>query len=266
MWAATAWDDNDWEGHKARGWTVMGRLRERRDRRLAEARTAQRRLDERLASVQMMSAASSLSRVADEAAAKWTGGPTVLALLFAHPDANAIAALDARGEYFDHRTGERWDLFFPGYYRASNGDAERDFGAQPVGGKFLADWFFHPQDFDLFRDDVERLSEGRWQYSGTTDLVLASAWLGSDAEPAVDWATTVSGSLTDVLTGTVSVSLPEVVERLSREIDQALLSPAYGVPELTRLGGGSAPPAAREVMTNALGGIIAALGMKALGG
>lgn len=29
MWAATAWDDDDWDGARARGWTVMGRLYER---------------------------------------------------------------------------------------------------------------------------------------------------------------------------------------------------------------------------------------------
>lgn len=266
MWAATAWDDSDWEGHKARGWTVTAQLREHRDRLLARARAAQRRVDERTSSLQLMSAAATLSTAADEAAARWTGGPTILALLFAHPDTEAIAALDARGEYFDHRTGENWDLFFPGYYRARNPNSERRFGAQPVGDEFLADWYFHPRDFDLFRTDIERLSEGRWQYSGTTDLVLAAAWLASDSEPAVDWATTVSGSLTDVLTGTVSVSMPEVIERLSREIEQALQSQDYGVPELTGNGGDSAPSAAREVMSNALGGIIAALGVKALGG
>ena len=244
----------------------MGQLRERRDHHLAQARAAQRRLDERMASLQLMSAAATLSTAADEAAARWTGGPTILALLFAHPDTEAIAALDARGEYFDHRTGDTWDLFFPGYYRASDPIPEPGYGAQPVGGEFLDNWYFHSRDFDLFRMEIERLSDGRWQYSGTTDLVLTSAWLASNSEPTVDWGTTVSGSLTDVLTGTVSVSLPEVIERLSREIDQALQSPDYGVPELTEKGGDSAPSVARDVMSNALGGIIAALGINALGG
>jgi len=205
MWAATAWDDSDWDDQRARGWTVMGQLRRHRDR-----------LEERARSLQMMSATASASAAADEAAARWTGGPSVLALLFVHPDTESIAALDARGEYFDHRTGDTWDLFFPGYYRARDPVSERRYGA-------------------------------------------ASAWLDSDSEPTVDWATTAGGSLTDVLTGTVSVSLPEVIERLSREIEQALRSPDYGVPELTR-------QAARDVMTNAIGGIIAALGMKVLGG
>jgi hypothetical protein len=266
MWAATAWDDSDWEGHRARGWTVMEQLWKHRDRQVEEARAAQRRLDDRAGSLQLMSAAATVSAAADEVAARWTGGPTVLALLFAHPDTNAIAALDARGEYFDHRTGERWDLFFPGYYRARDPILEQGYGARPAGKEFLDNWYFHPRDFDLFRMDIERLSEGRWQYSGTTDMVLASAWLASNSEPTVDWATTVSGSLTDALTGTVSVSLPEVIERLSREIEQALQSPDYGVPELTGQGSDSAPSAARDVMSNALGGIIAALGMKALGG
>lgn len=266
MWAATAWDDSEWEGQWARGWTAMEKLRKHRDRHLEEARAAQRRLNDRAGSLQLMSAAATVQAVADEAAARWTCGPTVLALLFAHPDTKAIASLDARGEYFDHRAGEQWDLFFPGYFRSPDPAAERRYGARPVGKEFLNDWFFHPGDFDLFRIEIERLSEKRWQYSGTTDLVLASAWLASNSEPTVDWATTVSGSLTDVLTGTVSVSLPEVIERLSREIEQTLQSPDYGVPELTEKDGDSVPPAARDVMSNALGGIIAALGMKALGG
>jgi hypothetical protein len=191
MWAATAWDDSDWNGHRARGWTVMGQLRKHRDRHLEEARAARRRLKERPLSRQMMSAAATPTTVADEAAARWTGGPSVLALLFAHPDTESIAALDARGEYFDQRTGDVWDLFFPGYYRARDPASERRYGARPVGGEFLEDWYFHPGDFDRFRAEIERLSERRWQYSGTTDLVLASAWLDSDSEPTVDLATTV---------------------------------------------------------------------------
>lgn len=266
MWAATAWDDSDWDGHRARGWTVMEQLRKHRDRRLEETRAAQLRLDERAGSLQLMSAAATVSAAADEAAARWTGGPSVLALLFAHPDAEVIATLDTRGEYFDHRTGDTWDLFFPGYYRAPDPVAERRYGALPVGKEFLEDWYFHPRDFNLFRREIEQLSGESWRYSGTTDLVLASAWLTSNAEPTVDWATTASGSLTDVLTGTVSVSLPEVIERLSREIEKRLQSLDYGLPELTEQGGESIPPAARDAMSNALGGIIAALGMKALGG
>ena len=94
-----------------------------------------------------------------------------------------------------------------------------------------------------------------------------SAWLAPDSEPTVDWASTVSGSLTDTLTGDrATVSLPAVVERLSRELERALHSPSFGVPELSGRAGDVAPAVAREVMSNAFGGIIAAIGMKALGG
>jgi hypothetical protein len=45
MLPATAWDDADWKGAKARGWTVMGRLREReRPRRVEIANAEQRRM------------------------------------------------------------------------------------------------------------------------------------------------------------------------------------------------------------------------------
>jgi len=40
----------------------------------------------------------------------------LLAFLFAHPDSHAIRLLDYRGDYFDVRSGNTWDLFFPGYY------------------------------------------------------------------------------------------------------------------------------------------------------
>jgi hypothetical protein len=138
----------------------------------------------------MMSAASMARDAADEARARWTEGPNVLAFLFAHPDSQAISALDLWGEYFNLRTGDTWDFFFPGYYRSAKGqEYERSVGARPAGRSHLDDWYFSPEDFEHFRHDIERYSKGRWAYSGGTDLVLASGWMTARGELSVDWAT-----------------------------------------------------------------------------
>ena len=128
MFPATAWD-----GAEARHWTVMGRLRERQAQLRNRAIQARRRMNER-------ETRSDLPEVAwagaerDRDQAQWNGSPTVVALLFGHPDSSALRMLDARGEYFDFRTGDTWDLFFPGYFR-SNFDqrAEEGAGSRPIG-------------------------------------------------------------------------------------------------------------------------------------
>jgi hypothetical protein len=263
VWPATAFDDSNWGGVDARGWAAMTILTQRRDRKLADARAAQSRLDE--SSLSLMTAASLARAAADRAAARWREGPNVLALLFAHPDSDAIGSLDTRGEYLDHRSGDLWDLFFPGYY-VSQRDAhfERGAGARPVGSHHLADWYFHSRDFNLFRAEIEGYCDGRWRYSGGTDLVVASGWLPAAGKPRVDWRTTISGSVTDETTGVITLSLPEIIERISQDLELALESPTFGLDELTPTQP-SDTTAARDVITSALGGILAALGAKALG-
>jgi hypothetical protein len=266
MQVASLWDDRAGGGERARGWTVMSTLRGRRNRNVEAARDAQLRLQQRTGRLEMMSAASMARDAADEARARWTEGPNVLAFLFAHPDCQAISALDLRGEYFDLRTGDTWDLFFPGYYQSGKGhEYERSVGARPAGRSHLEDWYFRSEDFERFRQDIERYSDGRWQYSGGTDLVLASGWITARGEPSVNWATTVSGGLTDDKTGTLTLSLPEVIERISRDIEQALASPDYGISELNDSLDHPITNGSRDIIINALGGIIAALSSKALG-
>jgi hypothetical protein len=141
----------------------------------------------------MMTAALMERQYRDELSSRWKGGFTVLAFLFSPPDARAIRALDERGEYFDIRSGDTWDLFFPGYYRSSRGTHfESQCGASPVGRGFARDWFFNPREFDRLRDHVERESGNRWQYSGETDLLLANAYVPDVGELTIDWESTVS--------------------------------------------------------------------------
>lgn len=194
MRAATAWDDADWEGAHARGWTVMGVLRQRQDlhrkqatearRRPAEARTTERLLS--------LSAASIQADYEDAIRARWQGGPTVLAFLFAHPDSDAIRMLDVRGDYFDQRTGDTWDLFFPGYYKSTQAARfEDETGARAVDVGYTDGWYFNARDFNMLREHVERASQGRWAFSGGTDLVLINGWMPDSGEPEIDWASTL---------------------------------------------------------------------------
>jgi hypothetical protein len=271
MWPATAWDDADWGGGtRARGWTVMGSLRSRRDTLRREALAARRRIqekEERLTS-QFMTAAVSQQALQDEIKARWAGGPSVLALLFAQPDSDAVRSLDHRGEYFDRRSGDTWDLFFPGYFRSPKDEHfERAVGAVPIGQGFLRDWYFSPPEFNQLRATIEQKSEGRWHYSGGTDLVLVNAWMPATDEPTIDWASTLSGCVTDATVGDTTLALPQVIERISRDLELALEDPDYGVGAITgpQPGPNGSGTTGRDLVVNALGGIIATLGAKALG-
>lgn len=268
MWPATAWDDSDWpDGIKARGWTVMGRLRERQLAQLRAKADAMRRIEETAGRVQMMTAASGLESWEDSLRAAWRGGPTVLAFLFAQPDSDAIRSLDTRGKYFNVRTGQTWDLFFPGYYRAhDNHDIERQV-AVPVGDGFASDWFFNEMDFDIFRRHIEKESGRRWLYSGETDLVLVNAMLLERGEPLVDWASAIAGQVSDRGAGSATLTLPTIIERISRDLEAGDEAADYGVGEVVGDDGSddAARKAGRELMIQALAGIAAGLGLKALG-
>lgn len=181
MWPATAWDDDDWEV-RARGWTVMGRLTDRQAATYREAQAVKRAHRQAEAARRRGEVRTELMRAvsAEDVARKamllrWTGGFHVVAMLFAHPDSDAIRTLDARGEYFNVRTGNTWDLFFPGYHQSDDHRLERAAGSRPVGRGFASGWYFNARDFDVFRRHVESASGKRWRYSGGTDLVLVTA-------------------------------------------------------------------------------------------
>jgi hypothetical protein len=262
MWAATGWDDEH-----TRAWTVMGRLQQRQALLRSEARAARRRLEEEASTLRLMTAASARRDYENAAKARWNGGPTVLAFLFAPPDCEAIGMLDARGEYFDQRTGDAWDLFFPGYYRSEQGaDREQRTGAVPVGGAYAANWYFNFRDFDALRAHVELESGGSWAFSGGADLVLVNGWMPESGEIEIDWKSTLSGQLTDGDAGVTTLTLGAVIERISRDLEQALEDPSYGVGAVVTDAG--TPPdttALRELVVNTLAGIAAALAAREMG-
>ena len=258
MRATTAWDGPDWGDLQARGWTVMGRLRERQFTLRKEATSAQRRIALRHDGSVWEYMLPTEQDYEDLIKAHWKGGPTVLAFLFTFPDSDAIRMLDARGEYFDIRTGDTWDLFFPGYYREEGGHS--------IGKNYAADWRFDPMGFGDLRSHIEKLSQNRWQYSGGTDLVLINGWLAEQGEPTIDWVSTISGQITDRFAGIKTLTLANVIERITRDIETAAEDSSYGVGEVTDEPPPPANHVGRDFMIQALSGIAAALGAKALGG
>jgi hypothetical protein len=245
----------------------MSALRRRRDENARRRRTAEKRQAERVGTTSMMSGALLDEIQNDWFWANWRGGPSVLAFLFAHPDSPAIIKLDQRGEYFNCRTGSTWDLFFPGYYASGKHGLESQIGAKPVGQNFAFSWYFNPQEFDAMRQYIEQMSEGKWRYSGGTDLVLIDVWISDTGDPTVYWESTVGGELSNVEEGLQTLGLPAVVERITRDFDDQAESTTYGVAEVVTPS--SSPPVrpsmAQNVMTGALSGIIAALFKSATG-
>jgi len=95
----------------------------------------------------------------DDLRARWKGGPTVLAFLFALPHSDVFHELDQHGDYLNIRSGNTWDLFWPGYY---NSERDRKFevecGAEPIGSAFASNWYFNAQEFNQMRRDIEEAS------------------------------------------------------------------------------------------------------------
>ncbi len=180
--------------------------------------------------------------------------PAVLAFLFGFPDGPAMQQLTARRHYFDIRSGNAWDLFFPGYYRYGGVP-----GGKPVGAA-EDHWGFSEQAFDDLRRNVEAASEGRWTYSGDDDLVLICSYLVPDEDPVIDWLSTQGGPLG-------RLNLAEAIERLSRDLERGLEDDAFGVADVVRPPlrdpPGGAP--AREFMASVVGDILGALAAKAGG-
>jgi hypothetical protein len=266
MQPAIAWDDSEGNGNRARGWTVIGTLREHREVHVQEAVAARRRAAERSGESFLMTAAVMQQEYEDAIKARWHGGPTVLAFLFTQPDSRAIQMLDARGDYFDVRTGDTWDLFFPGYYRsAENVESEQRVGSQPVGHGFASDWYFNPVCFNNLRDHIERSSEHRWNYSGGTDLVLINGWLVDYGEPTIDWISTISGQITDQGPDTNTPTLASLIERITRDLETGTEDPSYGISQITNEPPPPGSHISRDFMVATLSGIAAALGARALG-
>jgi hypothetical protein len=212
VYAATLWDDAE-----AEGWTVMGRLRARQDLLRNHAIQARRRQDRRHVDTDLPAVAFEGAE-RDAGWAEWHGSTELLALLFAPPDSTAMRVLSSRLEYFDVRTGDTWSLFFPGYYER---DATRSIRRDPFLGvpRERSEWAFAADGFDSIREHVSEHSEGRWRYSGETDIVLIGAWLPEDGDIVIDWGSLTSGVLVESGSGQSDRSLGALVESISNSFN-----------------------------------------------
>jgi hypothetical protein len=262
MRPATVWDDFDSDDGliRARGWTVLGRLRDRQ-RRLVEARERAQELRDGTALSHMMTPALLQQQWQDKLSANWRGSYTVLALLFAQPDEPSLKTMDKRGGYFDIRTGDTWDLFFPGYFRSSDETFEEQVGSRRVGNGDLRGWYFDPSSFDQLRQEVESASRGRWQYSGSADLVLVNVYIPDRGNPEVDWESVQSGSLSPE----GSTSLQSVVERVSRDFENANEDASYGVGDVTQPRRTPSGDVIQGIARDTVAEIIAAVGLALTG-
>jgi hypothetical protein len=174
-----------------------------------------------------------------------------------------MGVLNARREYFDIRTGEKWSLFFPGYYeRGASNRVRRD----PYIGRSRStgDWSFDASGFDEIREHVASHSASRWRYSGETDLVLVGVWLPEEDEIVVDWESTTSGVLAHLEPGIPSRTLGAVVESITNNFDEKL-DPASGISALLADGDRPSHSAMRDFTTQVLSAVAATLMIHGLG-
>lgn len=256
MRPAIGWDSSGEDDIQAGGWTVMGRIRDRQQEMIAAACRPTIPLDEGSPSSQEDSVPSfrrmtpvRTEQEYEERLNAWQGGYAVLAFLFAQPGESAIRTLDERGEYFDIRTGDTWDLFFPGYFRFTTLDWRRRLGARTK--QVARNWYFDTRGFEVLRRHIETNTDGRWNYSGGTDLVLLQAFVPRDGDPVVDWATIGSGSLD----ADGETSLNAVVEKISRDIENGCEDRFYGVSEVVGPPAPRADGVSRDILISAVGAI-----------
>lgn len=218
-----------------------------------------------------------------------SGGPewqTIVAMAFAPPPADAVDLLDAGGGVLDVRSGDRWDLFFPGYFKSSWHN-ERKFSKlvlptgmgghmprsdirrrRPAGQDFLDNWYFNPDSFDAMRREVEDQSRGRFVYRGRPTLVVVQAIYDAGGEPEVDWPSLAAGPLSDGRHRVRSLSLSEVVHRISTDLEQGDEDPNWGVGAVLSPQGSerSRRSAAADIGIAAAGGTLATWLKLMLGG
>jgi hypothetical protein len=257
MWAAMTWD-----GEGARAWSVMGRLRDRQDLARNHALQARRRLAEPETKGELhLSNAAGAEQ--DSIRAEWQGSPTLIALVFAPPDSAAMRALDARVDLLDQRTGDTWDLFFPGYYKIP--PEISSYGDRPLMHPGASGWHFNGLGFEMIRRFIEEHSDGRWTYSGETDLVLIGGWMPEEGEITIDWASILTGQLTDQEAGITTLTLGEVVERITRDLEGRLEDSAYGAGTVVDPSGTEQHTTMHDFMVSALASLAAAFVGKATG-
>ena len=189
--------------------------------RLSSLRARQHRAEQLLSHsdglAQMMIGTPSRQDTQARLNASWNGSKIVLGMLFAHPDSGAIRQLCERGSYFDLRTKATWDLYFPGYINSTEVALPTD--ARRVCSNEDSPWYFSPTYFETYRSDLEKGSEGRWRYSGETDLVIVLADLPKQGDVTFEWESLQFSQLTDPNIGFTSSTLSQSLERIMANLE-----------------------------------------------
>jgi hypothetical protein len=183
---------------------------------------------------------------------------TAVALIFGQPTEPTMERAAQQVDYFDVRTGESWDLFFPGYYRY--GSRSYDPGGEELTDDPIGPWF-SARDFNAFRHEVETRSGRKWEYSGNVDLVLINAFLFAGGEPVIDWESTAARELVDANGSYREISLGGVIEAVSRGIEHEYESQDWNLPpaNVVRKEPSAISGVAREALAGVLAGLILGL-------
>lgn len=220
MLPAVSWSER--ADHSGLRRSVEGRLRERAgvSRQEAERRQNEPVYSKRMSAGDLDDYARSFAR-GDRGDDRF---PLYSVAVFAlcQPDSAPAEELRRRRAYFDIRTGDTWDVFFPGYYQYGSMD-------DPHAIELDEYWAFSPRAFDTFRRDLERETNRRWRYSGGSDLVLLNAVVDRSGAVTVDYDSVISGPMTDSRDGARTLTLAQVIEAISTDLESQEESSTYGV-------------------------------------
>lgn len=211
--------------HPSWGTSVEARLRIRAGLQPGHRPTASTP-SKRPLTYQLMRAGDHVEEVTNAPAEIGTVSFSVAVFAFAPPDGAPARQLRRRRDYFDVRTGESWDVFFPGYFRYGSTD-------DPQQQVFDDHWGFSPRAFNHFRADLQERTQGRWRYSGGSDIVLMTAAVAGDGTVTIDYESVIGGPLTDSQDDNQTLTLAQVIEAISHDLESDAQSPSYGISRVT---------------------------------
>lgn len=152
---------------------------------------------------------------------------SLFCLIFAHPDTKTMRLIQKRREYFKSRTGETWDLVLPGYFNAS--EQIDTAGSFKIASASTSSWGFDANAFNSLRKFIEIKSDFRWRYSGNADIVLINCYITDTGEPLFDWESTLSADIESSICKSSKLSIAEIVELISTDIEKNAEDESYGL-------------------------------------
>lgn len=161
----------------------------------------------------------------------------MLGLCFARPTSPL-----AKNEIFPQvpdwhcRSGSHIDFYFAGFT-----DVQKGSDSLQVSMPGRGTWYYRPELFDTFRQQVE--SRTKWKYSGGSDLILVNARYRSDTEePDVDFSGAIVCQLDSMKDAKVFPSVEQYFEAIFRFAEESSdRDPTWGFSDRQALSmGGSA--------------------------